>query len=436
MSASSEEDDRGATSVRVSVRTTIMSSVGLVVAFYVTCAFALCFPPVRRFLGRCFFYQDGSRTAGYAYLDALRALAALSVMLMHYYIWNPKPLADFSSIGLITGGQRAVGVFFVLSSFLIWKSLPLDDLGKYAISRVLRIYPLQVALTCFLFLPANTLSLALFAGKTASLSSFWQTNAPFFKEALLWNIFTNNFVLFNGVAWSIVVEMQFYIVAPLLKYAHSKFPRFFVASLILLSTGLLWIESNATMLGIHSPQLPWLKFFIAGIFLAIFMDRLIDAKVLRNPYVSGICIVAAMSMIDLDFNDIRVISYFLPPDAFTFSPDLAVAVCMLIVGLRANGSASNLLSLKPIRFLGVISYSFYLSQLPILGHFVPEISASAHPVAFLVFYAIPVHIVIAALLFAVVETPFLMLSARMKARGPRADEAHPAAKLQCGMTPL
>jgi peptidoglycan/LPS O-acetylase OafA/YrhL len=412
-----------------------MLSVGLVVTFYVICALALFFLPVRRLLGLCFFYQDGSRTVGYAYLDALRGLAALSVMLMHYYIWNTTSLDRFASIGLIAGGQRAVGVFFVLSSFLIWKSLPLDQIGKYAIGRVLRISPLHVAITCFVFLPANAFFSMLLTGNISALSSFWQTNAPFLKEALLLNVFTDNFVLFNGVAWSIVVEMQFYLVAPVLKYAHSIFPRFFVASLILSSAGLLWLESNATILGINSPQLPWLKFFVAGIFLAIFMDRLINSNAMRNSYASAACIVAAMCIIDLDFNNIRVISYILPLGSFTFSPDLAFGVCLLIASLRANAYATRLLSLRSVRFLGVISYSFYLSQLPILGNFVPEISASAHPIAFVLFFAIPFHIVISALLFLVVETPFLMLSAWIKTRSRDTGLEHLGAELQPGMTP-
>lgn len=393
-----------------------MTSVGLVVAFYVVCALALFSTPIRRLLGFCFFWQDGSRTVGYGYLDVLRGVAALSVMLMHYWTWNEAALASFSSIGLITGGQRAVGIFFVLSSFLIWKSLRLDQLQNYAISRVLRIYPLHIAITCFLFVPVTAFFSAALAGNVPALTSLWQTSAPFLKEALLWNVFSNNLVLFNGVAWSIVIEMQFYLVAPLFKYAHLKFPKLFVAFLVLASAALLWLEGHAAALGIGSPQLPWLKFFVAGIFLAIFMDRLIDTNAMRNSYVSGACIFAALCIIDLDFNNIRVVSYILQLAPLVFSPDLAFGVCLLIVGLRANAYAASLLSLKPVRFLGVISYSLYLSQLPILGSLLPDISGSTHPVAFVVFFALPVHIVIAALLFLVVETPFLALSAWMKTR--------------------
>ena len=354
----------------------------------------------------------------------MRGLAALSVTLLHYYLWNPKSLGQFASIGWIADGQKSVGVFFVLSSFLIWKSLRLDQIKNYANSRILRIFPLHIVITCYLFLQATGFSPA----------AFWQASLPFSKEALLWNTFTNNFVLSNGVAWSIVLEMQFYIAAPFLKYAHSRFPRLFVASLMVSSAGLLWLESNAATFGLHSSQWPWLKFFIAGIFLAIFVDPLANTKLMRNSYVSVGCIIAAICMMDLDFNDIRVISRLLPLNQLTYSPDLAFAVCLLIVGLRANGYAAGLFSLKPIRFLGVISYSFYLSQMPILGHFLPEISASAHPVAFVVFFIIPVHMVISALLFLVVETPFLTLSAWMKTPSQQAACEYPAQEPQYGMT--
>jgi peptidoglycan/LPS O-acetylase OafA/YrhL len=408
-----------------------MLSVGLVVTFYLTCTLALFFLPVRRLLELCFFYLDRSRNDSYAYLDVLRGLAALSVILLHYYLWNTAPLVDFASIGLITGGQKSVGVFFLLSSFLIWKSLRLDQIGKYATSRIFRIYPLHVMMTFFFILQAG------------SFLSLFKTGAPYLREALLWNIFTDNFVLFNGVAWSIVIEMQFYIAAPFLKYAYLKFPKFFVASLILSSAALLWVELNSTMFGINSftsSQLPWLKFFIAGILLAIFIDRLANTNVMRNPYVSGACILAAICIIDLDFNNIRTISYFLPLKPLAFRPDLAfpdlaLGVCLLIVGLRANAHVASLLSHRPVRFLGVISYSFYLSQLPILGHFIPEISASAHPIAFVFFFVIPVHIVVSALLFLVVETPFLMLSAWMKTLGREPGRKYLGAELQQGAAP-
>jgi peptidoglycan/LPS O-acetylase OafA/YrhL len=411
-----------------------MSSVELVVLFYFAGALALVSSSVRRILGSCFFYQDRSRSDDYAYLDALRGLAALSVILLHYYLWNPESLGQFASIGWIADGQKSVGVFFVLSSFLIWRSLRLDQIGSYAIGRILRIYPLHIAIILFLFLPANAFFSILYAGSISTLQSFWHTNAAFLKEALLWNVFSNDVVIFNGVAWSIVLEMKFYLAAPLLKYVNSKFPRLFVAFLISISAGLILLEANETVLGITSSQLPWLKFFIAGIFLAIFIDRLVNTKVMRNPYVSGACILAAMCMIDLDFNNIRVISRFLPLNQLTFSPDLAIAVCFLIVGLRANAYAASLLSIRPVRFLGVISYSFYLSQLPILQHFIPEISASTHPIAFVLLFVIPFHVVISALLFLVVETPFLMLSAWMKTRSQEASREYPAAEPQYGMT--
>ena len=411
-----------------------MFSAALVVTFYATCALALFFLPVRQLLGSCFFHQDGSRITSYAYLDVVRGLAALSVLLMHYYIWSPTSLGDFGSVGLISGGQKAVGVFFVLSSFLIWKSLRLDQIGSYEVSRILRIYPLHIAITFFLFLPANAFFTILFHGDTAELSSFWQTNAAAFKEAMLWNVFTNNFSVLNGVAWSIVIEMQFYVAAPLLKYVHAKFPGFFVVALACASAGLLWLESNAALLGIKIPQLPWAKFFIAGIFLAIFIDRLVNSRLLRSSYVSAACIVAAVLIIDLDFNNIRVVSYILPLGSLTFSPDLAFGVCLLIVGLRANPHAASLFARKPVRFLGVISYSFYLSQLPILGQFLPDISASAHPMAFVVLFAVPVHVVVSALLFLVVETPFLMLSGWIKARSQNAGRGYPGTQLQYGLT--
>jgi len=93
--------------------------------------------------------SDTSRTevARYRELDALRGLAAISVFLSHAFglLSAPALLPLVRSFGLraLSDGAAAVDLFFVLSGFVLAKSLfaTAIDYRTFLIRRVFRIYP-------------------------------------------------------------------------------------------------------------------------------------------------------------------------------------------------------------------------------------------------------------------------------------------------------
>ena len=73
-------------------------------------------------------------------LDAIRGLAAVLVLVYHVqYVTGvdlvPRPIA--------AGGSSGVGIFFVLSGYLLFRPFlnGAVDLRSYAVRRVLRIWP-------------------------------------------------------------------------------------------------------------------------------------------------------------------------------------------------------------------------------------------------------------------------------------------------------
>lgn len=85
-------------------------------------------------------------------LDSIRALAAFVVLLGHTYQTLLLPTLNVWFTAIVLLSQFAVMAFFVLSGFLIGKSVCNNisknshfDVGRYLLDRVLRLYPPLVA---------------------------------------------------------------------------------------------------------------------------------------------------------------------------------------------------------------------------------------------------------------------------------------------------
>ena len=149
--------------------------------------------------------------------DLIRLAAALQVALIHAVAdlriatpnWHLRAIAD-----LFPG----VPIFFFISGFLISKSFEKNSvLREYALNRFLRIYPglavcfllslLSVWLTGY-FARINVSSAAFLLWATAQLSVAQFYNPEFMRHYGLG--------VLNGSTWTIAVELQFYVLVPLM----------------------------------------------------------------------------------------------------------------------------------------------------------------------------------------------------------------------------
>lgn len=174
---------------------------------------------------------------GLAFLDVLRATAALMVFVYHCaerFLEPVKP-AYFPSLAQ---GQAGVALFFSLSGYLIFATLersysdssggpPRSWYVSFWIRRFCRIYPL------YLFSLAAVLA----------LSPEWRTtyHIPYMVAHLFgMHSFTRSWHgAFNGVLWSLAIEIQFYVIAP---FVYLAVRRLSVGRLALAAI-LLWIGS-------------------------------------------------------------------------------------------------------------------------------------------------------------------------------------------------
>jgi len=212
-------------------------------------------------------------------IDLLRFLAAFAVVLFHYtfrgYVqggYSPVEfpiLDDFSRYGYL-----GVHLFFIISGFVILLSAMNRSAIKFAISRIVRLYP------------------AFWAGVTISALVIFFFGAPVFSVSLMQYVSNLSMVsgylgveAIDGVYWTLLVELKFYalIFALLLIKQINKIEMFLAGWLVYVVMSIL-IPMPKLLNFLLFPE--WAPLFISG---ALFY--LISAKGLSTS--RGFLLLAA-----------------------------------------------------------------------------------------------------------------------------------------------
>jgi peptidoglycan/LPS O-acetylase OafA/YrhL len=291
-------------------------------------------------------------------IDGLRAIAVLAVILFH------------ANLG-VTGGYVGVDIFFVISGFLITR-LILGDLESQRFSlsqfwerRARRILPALVCVViatiiaaAFRLLPEDYENL----GRSVVAQSLLVSNYWFYTVSGYFNPAAAKQPLLH--TWSLAVEEQFYLIFPLLFMAAFFFGKRTVKTAIItlgvasLSLSVLWSYSHAWANFYFLPTRAWE--LLCGAFMAILPGSQTDeAPSLANLYgIAGLGAVLA-----------AIIGY--GPD--THVPGIAALLpCIGAMAIIRSGRSRltltrRLLSLKPLVFVGLISYSLYLWHWPLFA---------------------------------------------------------------------
>ncbi len=292
-------------------------------------------------------------------IDGLRAIAVLSVILYH--------------LGLLTVGVGFAGVdvFFVISGYLIGGLILSEtEAGSFRFRdfyarRARRIFPALFAVILVTF----------FVGWVLMLPRDYRyfMGGGFFALLSLSNIwFAARIDYFNPEAahdplihtWTLGVEEQFYLFAPIIIVLARRFfrPRLFLllATLTLASFLLaLWMSERHPQLSFYLlPSRAWELF--AGVLIAL---REKDVRALTTDRAAAV--LANICLAALVFGIVAIPRDVDWPGVTTIVPVLATS------GLLAFGHkpsfANRLLSLAPLRIVGLVSYSAYLVHQPILG---------------------------------------------------------------------
>ncbi len=289
-------------------------------------------------------------------LTSTRAIAAIMVFIYHYGSWA-QPFISMSPKNLIRNGNIAVNYFFVLSGFVLYiahAGKPLNYL-PYIVKRLARIAPLYwVAL-------AATLAI-----------SYWFNYAPItanvvqqtLYSALFLQSYIPNYALtLNIPAWSLSIEMFFYLVFPALLFAaHKKFKVFATAGIILyLASQLIHLHyypirgqlgDNILDTVFFSPIIH-INQFIIGMLGGYIYQKTID-RPLNIPFIPA----AVLAIVAL-------VLACKPPTISMQVGLLSPLFLLMIIALAKRRSA--ILEWRPLVYLGEISYGIYILQYPVYG---------------------------------------------------------------------
>jgi peptidoglycan/LPS O-acetylase OafA/YrhL len=347
------------------------------------------------------------------FLDGLRALAALYVVVHHIWLetrgvpYVETPLIDALTEPLVYG-HYAVSLFIVISGFCLM--LPVLSAGDrpprwrtFFWRRARRILP-PYMLTLVISL---ALIATLISQKTGAL---WDLSIPVTPAGLathvlmIHDIWPETQYQINYPLWSIAVEWRIYLFFPLFLLGRKRLGLAITAILTtLVSLLLLKLPINLTA---HYAAL-----FVFGMLSAelAYSDAagLIRLRRLVNPLVVGL--FAAAWVVGLSGINIWN-NLLLPVEHMDYIFGLWVACVLCALAQDRLAWLNRALSWRPLVFIGSFSYSIYLIHAPLLQvvwEYVVMPWQQARVDAFLTLWAIslPLVLISAYGLFLVAERP-------------------------------
>jgi len=298
------------------------------------------------------------------YVPELTGLRALAVFLA---------FSEHAAIPSLAGGWIGVDIFFVLSGYLItsillseWKRTDAIRLGRFYAKRALRLYPaliLMLLLGIFFFRYLGDGGTLVGYGKTAFLgASYTQDFALGFFYQPYGNL---------GHTWSLAVEEQFYLFwAPvlLLLLKFGRRPAVWLVGFICLS----WVSLIMTTAHTYNPPETYyrpdtrMNELFLGCLIAFLLERF-KAPLARSRPLS--ILMAPIGIAGIFFIEVYSNSYSRLYSYPQQEIGAGLAAGVLLIGLVIAPSAAPLnrfFRLRPIVWLGTISYGIYLYFIPVI----------------------------------------------------------------------
>lgn len=380
---------------------------------------------------RSYLWPESGAVSPIPALDGLRAVAVLMVVIHHAWLFIPgidRLVPDYGSRGYpMYYGRTGVQLFFVLSGFLLFlpyarwmfslQSRPSTRL--FYKRRILRVGPAYwVALTImFLLTPLTLGSVGNYVIHLAFLSNFA----------------ASSIMGFNPVFWTMSVEVQFYLILPLLGWILASIARRWsplIAVAVLLAGSSLVSLTSDLLAHPGTFNYPYISTGVIGIFTMFFYLAVFSAGMLcavLYVYLRQVAGVAASSARKLTWSGLIVFTLGLAGTLYLITPKRHVHFDSQLIGYTYAAILFGVLfgpslTRRPfewrwMRFTGLISYSIYLWHVPVMQAMTPLLLPHSGVYAMfaerIVLGGIVLTFIVAYMSYQLVERPFF--SARKQA---------------------
>lgn len=390
----------------------------------------------------------GAERARFPLFDALRAIAALAVVVTHTaFVSGAVFVSSFK--GALAHLNVGVTIFFLISGFLLYRPyVAARDAGRaapswrgYARRRFFRIAPAYwVALT----------ALAVFPGLYGVFSDDWWVYYGLLQPYPIYDPVADCVLQAQtcGIAptWSLSIEVAFYVALPVYAAVVGRLtayrdPRGGMGADLWILGALAAASLGVRLWAIDEPSVGWLystivtnfSWFAMGMALAILSvvveRRAGGALRLPSPTTLGALSWGAAAAL-FGLLSFRLLPPTAAPTALSRPQHVlehlglgAVAVLVLlpaVLGRGTSGLPGALLGNRVLSWLGKVSYGIFLWHFPIMFHLADE-GASAWvpggPFLSLTLTTLVVTVALAAASFYLVESPLMRWSRGLSAAG-------------------
>ncbi|MGE6595914.1 acyltransferase family protein [Bacillus proteolyticus] len=379
-------------------------------------------------------------TGRYKELDSLRGIAAIIVLLGHFLALFPilGKKVMYSTFGtyfsILWQGHSAVIIFFVLSGFVLslpfYKGTEFNYL-KYLIKRVCRIY---IPYIMILFIAIGIkLGIHSKIGTIPGLVQWGSWNIEVsFNRVIDHILFLREFNsdAFIMVIWSLVHEMRISIVFPLIIFLLLRVNwKVSIGIAMFLSViGYLLMknipsEFNMPVSTNYFITLHYSSMFIIGALLAknreYLVSKIINSKVkyillplgllfFSYPRIPFMLLSKLIGEIDYDLYLIIIDWY------------ICFGAVLIILSALSSKLFSKLLLIKPVQFIGEISYSLYLVH-PIVLLTTVHIFYGKISVPLILLISFLFTMVVSVLCYKFIEIPSIKIGRKLATKNSRGD---------------
>ncbi len=347
-------------------------------------------------------------------IDGIRFIAITLVILFHTHGYFAEKSTRFTNEQkyagwlntLLDNGDRGVELFFVLSGFIL--CLPFAQqylnggkkmsLKKYYLRRLTRLEPPY-------FIAMTLIFILQLAAKTGSLN----TLLPHWLASLIYShdLIYHHTPLITVVAWSLEIEIQFYLVAPFL-FRLLELPAIARRS-ILLSAIILIICYQVTIPKTFLNISGFAQYFLTGILLADFYVTNTAADKFNKQWVLPASLLCFIIICYLPLKSAVMPAY----QNFLARISLCMSIGLFYYMILENSSLKKLFSYKFIPIIGGMCYSIYLLHYSIIsfaGRFTIKIPGTGYYLPDLMvqitLLCIPI-LFISSVFYFFIERPFM-----------------------------